>query len=113
MSNFDDTMNFLYEYCTNPFPDIKASCLRLVNVLCLYPWGVLALSKTGGLLEFLLDRSTEFDKEVKYIKYEIIEKLSHNTENIFNENVQNQLKRFVLEGPFYVQAMMDVVVEGN
>lgn len=106
-------MNFLYEYCTNPFPDIKAACLRLVNVLCLYPWGVLALSQTGGLLEFLLNRSAEFDKEVKYLKYEIIEKLSQDTGNTFNEDVQNQLKRFVLEGPFYVQAMMDVVVEGN
>ncbi|XP_058983692.1 26S proteasome non-ATPase regulatory subunit 5-like [Musca domestica] len=104
-------MQFLMDFCRNPFPDIKISTLNLIGAACLYPWGIETLKNTAGFLEYLLDRKIEFDKEAKYAKYCVIKILAESC--AFDVETNNQLRTYVNEGPYYVQSIMDVAVEGN
>ncbi|XP_073832949.1 26S proteasome non-ATPase regulatory subunit 5 [Musca autumnalis] len=106
-----NNMQFLMDFCRNPFPDIKISTLNLIGAVCLYPWGIEALKNTAGFLEYLLDRKIEFDKEAKYAKYCVIKLLAESC--AFDIETNNQLRTYVNEGPYYVQAIMDIAVEGN
>lgn len=106
-----NNMQFLMDFCRNPFPDIKISTLNLIGSICLYNWGIEALKNTAGFLEYLLDRKIEFDKEAKYAKYCVIKLLAESC--AFDAETNNQLRTYVNEGPYYVQSIMDVAVEGN
>lgn len=64
-----------------------------------------------GLIEFLLDRRVENSKESKEIKYEIIKALS--TSTVFSADVRKRLNEFVRQGPFYVQPITQVMIEGS
>lgn len=50
-------------------------------------------------------------KECKEIKYEIVKKLAESPE--FDGFTSSRLKNFVKEGPFYVQAVTEIAIEGN
>lgn len=50
-------------------------------------------------------------KECKELKFEIIKKLSSSA--VFNHEVHLRLQAFVKEGPFYVQGVTEVAIEGN
>ena len=65
------------------------------------------------LTEFLLDRSTETDKECKEAKYEVVETIcaSKRCANIFGNQNYLKLRQFVNEGPFYVEAQLNVAFE--
>ena len=104
-------MQFLMDFCRNPFPDIKVACLHFIRSICVHSWGVESLKNTAGFVEYLLDRKIEFDKEAKYAKYEIIKQLSESS--IFDVQTSMQLRTYVNEGPYYVQAVMDIAVEGQ
>lgn len=103
-------MQFLMDFCRNPFPDIKISTLNFIGSLCLYSWGIDALKNTAGFLEYLLDRKIEFDKEAKYAKFCVIKLLANS--NAFDVQTNIQLRTYVNEGPYYIQSIMDVAVEG-
>lgn len=62
-------------------------------------------------MEFLLDRSVESVKDCKHAKYEIVKLLSQSL--VFDQSLQERIEEFVKEGPFYVQAVTEVAVEGN
>ena len=65
----------------------------------------------AGLVEFLLDRNIETDKKCKEMKYEIITNLV--ASSVFDSGVNCRFQKFVREGAFYVQTVMEVAVEGN
>ncbi|XP_013108218.2 26S proteasome non-ATPase regulatory subunit 5 [Stomoxys calcitrans] len=106
-----NNMQFLMDFCRNPFPDIKISTLNLIGSIFLYPWAIEALKNTAGFLEYLLDRKIEFDKEAKYAKYCVIKLLAESS--AFDPETNNQLRTYVNEGPYFMQSIMDVAVEGN
>lgn len=105
------TLEFLFNFVKNPFPEIKVSCLNLIKTLCTYPWGVVALKNTAGMIEYLLDRRVEFDKDAKQVKHEIILILSETT--VFDAHTILLLKKYVNEGPHYVESVLDVAVESS
>ncbi|KAJ6636009.1 26S proteasome non-ATPase regulatory subunit 5 [Pseudolycoriella hygida] len=105
-------MNFILNYCRNPFPDIKLAALTLLKVLVMPFWGKIELQKTAGFIEFLTDRNVEFNKDAIHEKYRIIEILSEAT-NVFDRDALGQLKKYVQQGAFYVEGIMDVVAEGR
>ncbi|XP_075156340.1 26S proteasome non-ATPase regulatory subunit 5 [Haematobia irritans] len=111
LNSDQNNMQFLMDFCRNPFPDIKISTLNLIGSICLYSWGIDALKNTAGFLEFLLDRKVEFDKEAKYAKYCVIKLLAESC--AFDAETNNQLRHYVNEGAYFVQSIMDVAVEGN
>lgn len=112
LSGDKENMQFLSAYWVNPFTDIKLSCLRLIDVLCMYRWGAQAFSNTGGLLEYMLDRKTDHDKDVKHIKFEIMKKLLEHCD-LFKEHDVELMNKFVREGPFYVEATTDIRIDGE
>lgn len=62
-------------------------------------------------MEFLLDRSVEHEKESKHIKYDIVTSLSKSI--LFDTNLLLRFKTYIKEGPFYVQGITEVAVEGD
>lgn len=105
-------MVFLLNFCRNPFPDIKVAALTLLKVLVTPNWGQKALQSTAGFVEFLMDRNIEFNKDAVHEKYRIIEILSESA-NVFDSVTLGQLKKYVQQGAFYVEGVMDVVTEGG
>ena len=69
-----------------------------------------------GFLEFLLNRSTEKDKEGKEAKFAIIRSICDNGDEakaaIGNVNYL-KLRRYINEGVFFVQPETNVAFEGS
>lgn len=124
-----EPMDVISKYAKNPFVELRLAGLGVVNAIACQPWGQEAIKNTPGaiqtsqpllccltcyftgLIEFLLDRSIETDKECKEAKYDIIKLLSQST--VFDHGQQEKLQVFVREGPFYVQAVTEVAIEGD
>ncbi|XP_067635131.1 26S proteasome non-ATPase regulatory subunit 5 isoform X1 [Eurosta solidaginis] len=106
-----NTMQFLMDFCRNPFPDIKVACLSFIKSVCMHSWGVVALRNTAGFVEYLLDRKIEFDKEAKYQKFELIRLLADSDD--FDVQTNLQLRTYVNEGPYFVQSILDIATEGS
>lgn len=104
-------MTFVQEFCRNPFPEIKIAALALLRSICVYSWGQRALSNTAGFIEYLLDRNSEFDKDVLHEKYSIMKTIASSRE--FDEITTRQIHQYVKDGVFYVQGQMEVVVQGS
>lgn len=71
----------------------------------------MALKDTAGMIEYFLDRRAEFDKEARQVKYEVISILSETT--VFDAHTILLLKKYVNEGPHYVEGIVDIAVEGS
>ncbi|XP_053947800.1 26S proteasome non-ATPase regulatory subunit 5 [Anastrepha ludens] len=106
-----ENMQFLMDFCRNPFPDIKVACLSFIKSVCRHRWGVVALKDTAGFVEYLLDRKIEFDKEAKYKKFELISLLADS--DVFDVQTNIQLRTYANEGPYFIQSIMDIATEGN
>lgn len=102
---------FVQEFCRNPFPEIKIASLGLLRSICNYAWGQRALSNSAGFIEFLLDRNSEFDKDILYEKFNILKAIVNSGE--FDENTRQQIRKYVDDGVFYVQGIMEVAVQGS
>lgn len=104
-------LEFIHNFCKNPFPDIKLAALTLLRSVNRYQWGQMALTRTAGLIEYLLDRKAEFDKDVLHAKFEVLKDLSAST--VFDATLAEQIRQYLSAGAFYVQGIMEVAVEGN
>lgn len=111
LSPDNQNLQFVLIYAQNPFPDIKTAAFILLKSISLHKWGHQRLQKTGGFIEFLLDRNTEFEKDLIRTKYEIIQVLSES--NVFNVATIVQLKKYVSEGAFFVQSVNEVAFESQ
>lgn len=100
----------MFVYAQNPFPDIKEAAFSLLRSICQHKWGHQRLQNTGGFIEFLLDRSTEFDKDLIQTKYEIIQLLAESS--VFNAGTIAKFKKYVSQGAFFVQGVTEVTAEG-
>lgn len=110
LSPNNESLEFVFSFAQNPFPDIKGMAFILLKSISQHKWGHQRLLRTGGFIEFLLDRTTEFDKDLVQEKYEIVKKLSES--NVFPASILVQLKKYVEEGAFYVRGIVEVAVEG-
>lgn len=77
--------------------------------ICTFSWGVKALQKTAGFIEFLLDRRVEFDTDAVQEKFNVIKQLSDSAH--LDTPIIMQLKKYVTEGAFYVVPIMEVATE--
>lgn len=111
LSSNADHLTFVMSFCKNSFPDIKMAGLQLLKAIVGYKWGQEYLSRTGGFIEYLLDRKVEFDKNVIHSKYEIVKLMS--VSRCFDNDITNQLLKYVKEGTFYIQSVIEVAVEGG
>lgn len=92
-----------------PFPDLQIAALALLKSICRYRFGIVALKNTGGAMEFLLSRRRDLHKEVKYLKWEIMEMLAVSTE--FSPTETIRFTAYVNEGPYHIQPDLDIATE--
>ena len=98
-----------------PFPELRVAILLVFQALAFKPWGQTIMNDHPGFREYLLDRSTEKNKEGKEGKYAIIQTLadSQTVRDVFGDPYYVQLKTYCYEGPFYVRAQAQVAMEGE
>jgi len=68
----------LWTLVRQPFEDIREAVWKVVLGLTIHTWGVGLISQTGGFIEYLLDRKTEFHVSGSQAKYDIIRSLAQN-----------------------------------
>ncbi|XP_064091140.1 26S proteasome non-ATPase regulatory subunit 5-like [Macrobrachium nipponense] len=98
-----------------PFMDLHCTALELLNSLASMPWGQRLIFTEPGLIEYILDRSTESVKEGMEAKWNIVGTLvkSHTSAFPYPEGYVGKLTKYYNEGPFFVEACMEVAVEGE
>ncbi|XP_039496645.1 26S proteasome non-ATPase regulatory subunit 5 [Drosophila santomea] len=101
--------NVIMDLINTPFPDLQMAALALLKTICKYDWGIVALKNTGGAVEFLLSRQRDLHRDIKYIKWQIMEILSASAEFSPTETVR--FTAYVNEGPYHVQADLDIATE--
>lgn len=95
--------------------------LRLASYRCLFEltrssWALTDMNNEPGFLEFLLNRSTEKDKEGKEMKFAIIQLICQNGEEaktVFGNVNYLKLRRYVNEGVFYIEPEANVAFDGS
>lgn len=102
-------IDHILEQLNRPFPDLQLAALGLLKTLCQFVWGVQAVQRTAGAIEFLLSRQQDFHKDVKYIKWQVMEVLSVSSEFTPTEIVR--FTAFVNEGPYHQQSNVNVATE--
>lgn len=107
----DNPLSVIVDLCKQPFPDIRQSSMKVLLELATQPWGQEYIINCPGLLEFLVNRSAESIKECKELKYGIIKNLKNS--EYFDSRTMQQLEKFVKEGPFYVDADVEVATESG
>jgi len=72
-----------------------------------------ALVDVATVTEFLLDRSTESNKESKEAKFAAVQSIATSPTCAGTFGNQNYLRfrQFVKEGPFYVEGQLNVAIE--
>ncbi|KAI8033894.1 26S proteasome non-ATPase regulatory subunit 5 [Drosophila gunungcola] len=101
--------DLIMELINTPFPDLQLAALGLLKTICKYAWGIVALRNTGGAVEFLLSRQKDLHKDVKFLKWEIMAMLAISSEFSPTETVR--FTAYVNEGPFYLQANVNIATE--
>lgn len=109
--NGAENLAFIHGFCQNPFPEIKLAALALLRSICKYPWGQISLIRTAGLIEYLLDRKVEFDKDIMHEKYVLLKDLSSSI--VFDTNISEQINQYIADGAFYVQGVTEVAIDGS
>ncbi|EDV92312.1 26S proteasome non-ATPase regulatory subunit 5 [Drosophila grimshawi] len=99
----------IMEMLKTPFPDLQLAALSLLKTLCGYVWGIQAVQHTAGAIEFLLSRHADLHKDVKYLKWEIMQQLSVSSEFTAVETVR--FTTYVNEGPYHVQSKVNIATE--
>lgn len=107
-------MEFVMSLCKQPFPEIRLAGFQLMQVLATNPWGQEYIVRAPGVLEYLLDRSTESMKSCKDAKFEIVRSIvmSPSSSTVMSPDVLEQLREFVQQGEFYARGEIEVAIEG-
>lgn len=108
-------LDLLLSLCKQPFTEIRLNSLQILRALVSQPWAGRILNQEAGFLEYLLDRSTEPDKEGKETKYTVVKALAEvsSTGDIFGRPALLRLKEYVRDGPFYVRVQSEVAMESG
>lgn len=112
-----NTLNFseVFKLARLPFPDLHTAALRLLTSLARLPWGQRFICGEPGLVEYILNRTTETDKEGMEGKWALVEAIvkSSSAPSIFSEDHMAMLEKYFRQGPFYTEAQLEVALEGQ
>lgn len=108
-----ETMTYITDLAKKPFPDISSGAFDILVAICVYPWAVQQMLNIGGFFEYLLDRSTAKDKEGKEHKYHLISAICCQREvnNLVPPEILKEFRLYVKQGPFYVEATVQVALD--
>ncbi|KAF7990012.1 hypothetical protein HCN44_008686 [Aphidius gifuensis] len=106
----NDPLDMIIGYCRQPFHDIKISSYRVLSSISNQTWGHELIASYPGLIELLLARTTDCDKNIKEIRYEIIKNLSE-AEDVFDSGNIQKFTTYVHQGPYFVDLETEVATE--
>ncbi|KAK3929901.1 26S proteasome non-ATPase regulatory subunit 5, partial [Frankliniella fusca] len=107
-------MDFVMSLCRQPFPETRLAGFQLMLVLATNPWGQEYIVRAPGVVEYLMDRSTESIKSCKDAKFEVVRSLvtSPSSSTVMSPEVLDQLREFMQQGEFYARGETEVAIEG-
>ncbi|XP_075551779.1 26S proteasome non-ATPase regulatory subunit 5 [Dermacentor variabilis] len=108
----DRPTDMLLRLCRQPFPELRCATLTVVAEVARLPWGQAALAAQPGFLEYLLDRSTEADKQCKEAKFAVVATLAQMQPRGFADDDWQRIRTAYQEGPFYMASEAAVTFEG-
>ncbi|GAB6021993.1 26S proteasome non-ATPase regulatory subunit 5 [Chamberlinius hualienensis] len=111
----DNSMKLLLDICKHPFTEVRCAALAIFRSMANQRWAQRYMNDYPGFIEYLLDRSTEFDKKGKFSKYKIVETLANSSTvgSELGEIVHLRLRQYINSGPYFVQAETAVAFEGD
>ena len=106
-------VDMLKSIVSQPFTNLRHAAGGVLCTLGNLPWGQHLLHNQAGFIEYLLDRSTEKNKEGKDSKYAIIKTLAESptAAGIFGAPIFMRLRQYVNDGPYYVRVEAAVAYE--
>lgn len=108
----DKPLDMIVSLCKQPFVDIRVASLEVLAIIASQSWGQEYMIEHPGLIEFLLDRNIESFKESKEAKFQVVKNLIESRSNLIDAKTMEKFEQFVREGPFYVDVITEVVLEG-
>lgn len=111
-----DVTSNLYQMIQQPFLDLRLGSYEVMKILVTHVWGQTHLKRMNGFTQYLLNRNSEFSKDGKEIKYQLICELvsSPFTMRIFGREEFLLFRKYMKEGPYFVEtADPTVAVEGQ
>ncbi|XP_056434755.1 26S proteasome non-ATPase regulatory subunit 5 isoform X1 [Gadus chalcogrammus] len=107
-------MDMITNICTQPFPELHCSGLRVFTAIAPQPWGQRLMIGTPSFMEFIVDRSTGKTKEAKDAKFALVGALvsTSTAATILGSRNYLQLRTYLREGAYYVAAVAAVSTDG-
>ena len=104
----------LISIARQPFADLRLAVLTVLVEMVAWEWGQREMQGFPGILEYLLDRNSEPDKEGKEKKYEIVHRIVESDcgDAVWGNVDMMKLKKYDREGPFYYTGDTTVALEG-
>jgi 26S proteasome non-ATPase regulatory subunit 5 len=99
---------FLLKLVKEPKELVRYAAYGWLQSLIVHPWGKRKVLSTAGMLDHLLDRSTESEKLGKEWKFAIVQGLGARV-NIHHDMLE-RIQHFINDGPFF--AGSQTAVEG-
>lgn len=111
----DNPIKLLMSLAQKPFVEVRYGGLTLLRNISKYSWVEQDMVLCPTFVEYLLDRSTESDKEAKELKYDIIRTLSVSATALenFGRDYFEKLGLYSTQGPFYSESHVAVSYEGE
>ena len=104
-------LDVLLTLAKQPFEDLREAVWKMVRALVTQQWGVQTIAATGGFLEYLLDRKTEFHVSGTQAKFDILQALraSPYAATALTPNSRKQVDEYVRQGAHYAPLTVGVM----
>jgi len=98
-----------------PFIDLRLAAYLLLQVIARQGWGRREMLSHPGLVETLMDRSVDKEREGREGRWKVVEVLVEGPEvrEMLGEQMEVALRLHVKQGPLYVQVQSQVATEGE
>ncbi|XP_075690727.1 26S proteasome non-ATPase regulatory subunit 5 [Rhinoderma darwinii] len=99
---------------SQPFPELHCGALKVFTAIANQPWAQRMMIDSPGFVEYIVDRTVDPDKDSKDAKFELVKSLinAKTTAAVFGNQHYLRLRAYHREGPYYIQAVSTVAVEG-
>ncbi|CAK4564946.1 unnamed protein product [Aphanomyces euteiches] len=97
------TMHHLMDCLRQPFEPIRVAVYTLLQAVAVqgHPWGVETLHGYGGLIEYLVDRTTEPSKSTREWKFAIVDALLASPfQHLLGARAVEELNKYFTQGPY-------------
>merc|ERR1719228_3100175 len=109
------TMARMADTVKQPFIDLRLAAYLLLQVIARQGWGRREMVSHPGLVETLMDRSVDKEREGREGRWKVVEVLVEGPEvrEVLGEQMEVALRLHVKQGPLYVQVQSQVATEGE